>query len=197
MNRTTFRTHGVAFLAILFTSSAVFAQETPAPASASSVTARPSELENYLRSRLPNSQGRFGLGLSVGNTVTGVTAKLWAASNVAFQATAGEGAEGNDLRTHLDLLFSPGTWTSSDGKYILPFYTGIGAALGHNFASGQSLSYTEGGFRLPLGMSVLIRGNPVELFFEVAPEFTVRSNAALAGKYGVYMDGGIGARYYF
>jgi hypothetical protein len=42
-----------------------------------------------------------------------------------------------------------------------------------------------------------VRGNPTELFFEIAPEFTVRSNAAVRGKYGVYTDGAIGARYYF
>ena len=192
MSRTISGARRVAFLAIFFASAAAFAQAPATPPAAA-----PSAFDNYLQTRLPNSAGRFGLGLSVGNTVTGVTAKLWAASNVAFQATAGEGAEGNDLRAHLDLLFTPGTWTSSDGKYILPFYVGIGGALGRNFASGLSLSYTEGGFRLPVGMSVLIRGNPIELFFELAPEFTVRSNATLAGKYGVYADGGIGARYYF
>lgn len=186
-----------AFLATL-SSPPAFAQAVAAPAVIPPAQASaPSELDNYLNTRLPNSSGRLGLGLNVGNLLTGVTAKLWAAPNVAFQAAVGEGAEGNDLRTHLDLLFCPGTWTSPDGKYVLPFYVGIGGALGHNFASGLSLSYTEGGFRVPLGMSVMVRGNPIELFFEVAPEFTVRSNATLAGKYGVYTDGAIGARYYF
>jgi hypothetical protein len=129
--------------------------------------------------------------------LTGATAKLWANSTVAFQAAIGEGADGNNLRVHFDLLFSPGTWTSADSQYILPVYIGIGGSFGHTFAAGQSLSYTEGGFRLPLGMSILVRGNPVELFFEIAPEFTVRSNATLFGKYGIYTDGTIGARYYF
>ena len=92
--------------------------------------------------------------------VTGVTAKLWAASTVAFQGAVGEGAEGNNLRAHLDLLFCPGTWASSDGQYVLPVYLGIGGVLVHDFAVGQSPSATEGGFRVPLGMSVLVRGNP-------------------------------------
>ena len=198
MNRAILSAFCVISFAILLSSKVAFAQAAGAAAPASPASApAPSELDNYMRTRLPNSQGRFGLGLSVGNMLTGVTAKLWAASNVAFQAAVGEGAEGNDLRTHLDLLFIPGTWTSSDGKYVLPFYLGIGGALGHNFVSGQSLSYTEGGFRVPVGMSVLVRGNPVELFFEMAPEFAVRSNATLAGKYGTYTDGSIGARYYF
>jgi hypothetical protein len=67
----------------------------------------------------------------------------------------------------------------------------------YDFAFGQSPGATEGGFRIPLGMSVLVHGNPIELFFEIAPEFTVRSNAAVRGKYGVYTDGTIGARYCF
>ncbi len=198
MNRTTSSAFCVTSLVMLLSSLSAFAQVVSAQAAAPPAqAAAPSELDNYLKTRLPNSSGRLGLGLNVGNLLTGVTAKFWAAPNVAFQAAVGEGAEGNDLRTHLDLLFCPGTWTSPDGKYVLPFYVGIGGALGHAFASGQSLSYTEGGFRVPFGTSVMVRGNPVELFFEVAPEFTVRSNATLAGKYGVYTDGAVGARYYF
>jgi hypothetical protein len=143
-----------------------------------------------------NRPGRFGLGLNVGNLLTGASAELWAAQAVAFQAALGEGAEGNDLRSHLDLLFSVSTWTSADGQYRLPAYLGVGGAIAHRFAAGQTPSFTEGGFRIPLGLSVLVRDNPVALFFEIAPEFVVRSND-VAGKYGFYVDGAIGARYFF
>lgn len=165
------------------------------PSTSPGATAASSDSQSY--SRLPNSPARFGLGLAVGNVLTGVTAKLWAASTVAFQAAVGESASGNNLWAHFDLLFSPGIWTSADGQYILPVYVGIGGVLGHDFASGAIASDTEGGFRLPLGMSVLVRDNPMELFFEIAPEFTVRGNANPRGKYGVVTDGAIGARYYF
>lgn len=83
----------------------------------------------------------------------------------------------------------------------------MGGVLGRTFLSSVSgpvnelsLSDTEIGFRVPLGMSVLVRGNPVELFFEIAPELTIHSNpmtAAGQGKYAVYADGAIGARYYY
>ena len=199
MNRFPFRAPFLGFLVLLLSSPAVLAQEAslptlapPAPAAQTTSTQDP-----HLYSGLPNSPARFGLGLNISNMVTGVTAKLWAASTVAFQGAVGEGAEGNNLRAHLDMLFCPGTWASSDGQYVLPVYLGIGGVLVHDFAVGQSPSATEGGFRIPLGMSVLVRGNPIELFFEIAPEFTVRSNAAVRGKYGVYTDGAIGARYYF
>lgn len=147
--------------------------------------------------QLPNHAGGFGLGLNVGNELTGITAKVWAAPSVAFQAAVGEGTQGNDLRCHIDLLFSIGTWASADGHYLLPVYLGVGGVLNHDFAAGQYPSDTEGGFRVPLGMSVLVRGNPVELFFEMAPELTVRSDSALRGRIGFYADGAIGARYYF
>jgi hypothetical protein len=186
-------------VAILLASPAATAQDFAAPSQPASAPSAPptSSQESSVYSGLPNSPARFGLGLGIGNRLTGVTGKLWAASTVAFQAALGEGADGNDLRAQIDLLFSPGTWRSSDGQYVLPVYVGVGGAFGHAFTAGQSLSYTEGGFRLPLGMSILVRGNPIELFFEIAPEFTVRSNATLFGKYGIYTDGSIGARYYF
>ncbi len=200
MNRIPSSALYLGFLTTLLASPAATAQDSgfassPATVPAPQAPSSPPESRTY--SGLPNSPARFGLGLGVGNMLTGVTAKLWAASTVAFQGALGEGADGNDLRVHFDLLFMPGTWTSSDGQYIVPVYVGIGGAFGHTFAAGQSLSYTEGGFRLPLGMSVLVRGNPIELFFEIAPEFTVRSNSTLFGKYGIYADGSIGARYYF
>ena len=100
-------------------------------------------------------------------------------------------------RAHLDMIFSPGTWTSSDGQYVLPVYVGIGGVIAHDFSAGQTSSTSEGGFRLPIGTSVLVRGNPIELFFEIAPEFTVCSNSAIRGEYGIYTDGAIGARYCF
>ena len=52
----------------------VAVQATPVPAAGGA---------DYAAAALPNIPGSFGLGLSVGNMVTGVTAKLWAASTVA------------------------------------------------------------------------------------------------------------------
>ena len=143
----------------------------------------------------PNRPGWFGLGLNIGNVETGVTAKLWASSRTALQAALGDGPAGNAVRLNLDLTFSPYEWRASGDRYALPFYVGLGGVLGHSFAAGERPASTEAGFRLPLGMSILVPDNPVELFFEIAPEFTVRDSSTL-GRYIFYTDGAIGARYY-
>jgi len=191
------------FLTLLLVSPELRAQDALTPprvASTPAVSADPAApvaKDTVAYTGLVNSPLRFGLGLNVGNLVTGVTAKLWASSAVAFQTALGEGPDGNNIRWHLDMIFSAGTWTSSDSQYVLPFYVGIGGVFDHQFAAGQNVSYSGGGFRIPVGMSVLVRGNPIELFFEIAPEFTVRGNSNQIGKYVMNADGSIGARYFF
>jgi len=143
-----------------------------------------------------NRPGAFGVGVNIENRVSGATVKLWAGPRVAAEATAGGGADGNDLRAHVGLDFSLAQWASPDGHYLLPIYVGVGGVLGHTFASGAIPTQTEAGFRLPIGMSVLVRANPVELFFEVAPELTVAGTSSPAGKYVIAADGAIGFRYY-
>ncbi len=197
MKRNCMRTVVLGLLVLLVFAETASAQEINRGASGSAASSGADVQVAKMPGLLLNSPSRFGLGLNVGNRLTGVSAKLWAASAVAFQAALGESPDGNNLRCHLDLLFSVGTWTSADGHYLLPAYLGVGGVFGHDFSAGQYPSSTEGGFRVPVGMSVLVRDNPVELFFEVAPEFAVRSNATLRGKYTVSADGAIGARYYF
>ena len=143
-----------------------------------------------------NRSGAFGVGVNIGNRVSGVSLKLWASPGVAAEAAAGGGAEGNNLRAHVGLDFSLAQWASPDGQYLLPIYLGVGGVLGHTFASGAIPSGTEAGFRVPIGMSVLVRANPVELFFEVAPELTVAGTSSPSGKYVIAADGAIGFRYY-
>jgi hypothetical protein len=144
-----------------------------------------------------NQPGWTGLGINIGNLVTGATLKVWASPKVAVQAALGGGSDGNDVRTHVDLIYSPVQWSSPDGQYLLPLYFGLGGVAGHTFSSGAAPSSTDAGFRVPVGMSVLVRGNPVELFFEVAPELAIRTTSSPAeGKYTLAADGAIGFRYY-
>jgi hypothetical protein len=170
-------------IAILLAANVAMAQSAP-PAD---VAAQPS---------FANRAGAVGLGVNIGNRVTGVTFKFWASPRVALAAAAGGGSDGNDLRGHLTLTFSPAQWASPDGQYLLPIYLGIGGVIAHTFPSGAIPSGTTAGFRVPVGMSVLVRANPVELFFEVAPELTIGSTSAPRGRYVVAADGAIGFRYY-
>jgi hypothetical protein len=143
-----------------------------------------------------NRPGWSGVGVNIGNLVTGVTGKLWASPKVALQAALGTGTGGNDIRFHADVTYGAAQWLSPDGQYLLPLYAGLGGAVGHTFASGPAPSATDVGFRIPIGMSVLIRGNPVELFFEVAPELAVRTSSSSEGRFTFAADGAIGVRYY-
>jgi hypothetical protein len=180
---------------LLLIAPAARGQDGSPPTSATSAT--PSAAQPTTSAAFGNHPLWTGVGINVGNLVTGVTAKMWASSRVAVQAAAGGGADGNDIRFHVDLTFSPAQWLSPDGQYLLPLYVGVGGVVGHTFASGPTVNSTEAGFRVPIGMSVLVRGNPVELFFEVAPELAVRSTSSPAvAKYTVAADGAIGFRYY-
>lgn len=177
---------------LLLVTSIAFALIATAPAPAHAV-----DLTAQAPNEFVNRPGWAGVGLNLGNIETGVTAKMWATSRMAVQAALGARPEGNAMRVNVDLTYSPYLWRSGDSQYGLPFYFGAGGVLGHTFATDVRPSSTEVGVRAPLGMSILVRNNPVELFFEIAPEFTVRSSAAPAqGRYTVYADGAIGLRYY-
>jgi len=139
--------------------------------------------------------GWWGVGVNIGNVETGVTSKVWLARRMALQAALGNRPEGNALRLNFDLTWSSYQWKPADEKYELLLYFGVGGALGHSFASGDRIASTEAGFRVPLGLSILIPDNPAEVFFEVAPEFTVR-DAPTLGRYTFYADGAIGLRCY-
>ena len=182
-------------IAVLLVSPVAAAQVATPPAAESVAAPAPaptaSEAPAYA-----NRPGAVGIGVNIGNRVSGATLKLWAGARVAAEATAGGGAEGNNLRAHVGLDFSLAQWASPDGQYLLPIYVGVGGVLGHTFASGAIPTQTEAGFRVPIGMSVLVRANPVELFFEVAPELTVAGTSSPGGKYVIAADGAIGFRYY-
>ncbi len=164
---------------------------------AAPATAHAVDLSAQAPDQFVNRPGWAGVGLNLGNVETGVTAKMWATPKMAVQAALGDVPSGNALRFNVDLTYAPYLWRSADNQYALPFYFGAGGVLGHGFASEAHPSSTEVGVRTPVGMSILVRNNPVELFFEIAPEFTVRSSTAPAqGRYTVYADGAIGLRYY-
>lgn len=143
--------------------------------------------------------GMFGAGFHIGNTSTGATGKLWFGEDVATQFAVGSGPLGNDLRFQLDLLYSPYRFEAEDNLYALPFYVGLGGQMGIFFKNPNPVDRTDVGLRIPMGMSVVIPDNPVELFFEVAPDFATYTTSAdkNTSHFVFYVDGQIGARFYF
>lgn len=142
--------------------------------------------------------GMFGAGFAIGNTSTGGTAKLWFSPDVAMQFGAGAGPLGNNVRFQLDLLYSYYRWDAEDGQYSLPFYFGIGGQAGIFFKYPYPADRTDVGVRVPVGMSIVVPNNPVEIFFEIAPDGAVYDDKISKKTRGVfYVDGQIGMRYYF
>ena len=142
--------------------------------------------------------GLFGAGMAIGNTSTGGTAKLWFSPEIAMQFGAGAGPFGNNVRFQLDFLYSYYRWDSEDGQYSLPFYVGVGGQAGIFFKYPYPADRTDLGVRVPIGMSVVVPNNPIELFFEVAPDVATYDDTIAKKQRGVfYVDGQIGARFYF
>jgi hypothetical protein len=125
----------------------------------------------------------LGLGLVFGEP-TGLSAKLWTSERTALDAAlAWSFSEAGWLHLHADFLMHNYDLISvSEGKF--PVYFGLGAYLA--FSSELGL-----GARVPLGLAYQFEGAPVEAFAEIAP------GLSLFPAIGLYIGGGIGARYFF
>ena len=85
-----------------------------------------------------------------------------------------------------------------ENKYSLPFYAGVGGQAGVYFKHPWPDDRTDVGVRLPVGMSVVIPDNPVEIYFEVAPDVAMYHDDFDDKDHAVFfVDGQIGVRYYF
>ena len=142
--------------------------------------------------------GMFGAGFMIGNTSTGANAKLWFHRDVAVQFSAGSGPLGNNVRFQFDLLYVFHRVEGEENKYSLPFYAGVGGQAGIYFKHPWPDDRTDVGVRLPVGMSVVIPDNPVEIYFEVAPDVAMYHDDFDDKDHAVFfVDGQIGVRYYF
>ncbi len=141
--------------------------------------------------------GMFGVGIAIGNTSTGGTAKLWISPELAVQFGAGSGPLGNNVRFQLDLLYYYFKWNEPTGLYSLPFYAGVGAQSGISFENPYPADRTDMGIRVPTGMSVVVPGNPVELYLEIAADVGSYDDDLDDPRVVFFLDGQVGARYYF
>lgn len=147
-----------------------------------------------------DSPGMFGAGFMIGNTSTGATGKLWFTPEVAMQFSAGSGPLGNNVRFQLDVLYHYYKWVGQDDGdtlYVLPFYVGVGGQAGIFFKHPYPDDRTDLGVRVPVGMSIVVPDNPVEIYFEVAPDLAIYDDANDDERVVFYVDGQIGIRYYF
>lgn len=144
-------------------------------------------------------RGGTGLGLSIGQP-TGINFKTFLGRDIAFDATVGLGLlNGNHLQLNAGLLWH--NKLGGLGSTPVDWYFGLGAKLGyhdhhdHHDHKHKHHDHDEDdlhlGARAPLGVSIMLRSVPIDIFLEVAPVLWIVDHVDLE------LDGAIGFRYWF
>jgi hypothetical protein len=144
------------------------------------------------------SGGPFGLGIILGEP-TGLTGKVWFdRTEHALQFHLAWDFTDEGFAIFLDYLFHLYPWRSPGSGFELPLYVGIGGKLvfnthRHYYSRWRDHHHGDVGFgiRVPVGLAMLFKRAPVEIFLEIA--VGVRLIPETRGD----IDGGIGVRYYF
>lgn len=133
----------------------------------------------------------FGLGIIVGEP-TGLSAKAWIGEGSAVDFAAAWSLEGRDyFQLHADYLRHANVIDVNKG--FLPFYYGIGARmviLEDKFRREDEEDILFG-LRIPLGITYLFAGAPLDIFAELVPVIELFPSTDFD------VDGGVGIRYYF
>ncbi len=143
---------------------------------------------------IDSAQGQsrgFGLGLILGEP-TGLSAKAWLDDQSALDFAAAWSLEGrNSFQLHADYLRH--AFVIDVNKGSLPLYYGIGARVliledRDRFDDDDDVRL---GLRIPLGITYLFDGAPLDIFLELVPV------VELIPSTDVDLEGGVGIRYYF
>jgi len=128
--------------------------------------------------------GGFELGIILGEP-SGISSKIWFDRNTALDGAISWSLRDNseDLYLHADYLWhSYGLIDDSSG--LLPVYYGIGGRV-------VLADDTRLGARVPVGISWLLGGAPLDLFIEAAVILDIIPETEFE------MNGGIGIRFIF
>jgi len=131
-----------------------------------------------------SQSSNFGLGLIIGEP-TGLSAKYWTGESTAFDGSLAWSVNGryDAIHLHADFLKHKFGLISVD-KGQLPLYFGLGAKV--VMANDPVI-----GIRIPLGISYIFDGTPLDAFFEIVPVLNLIPSTEFD------VDGAIGLRYYF
>jgi hypothetical protein len=137
-------------------------------------------------------KGTFGLGIILGEP-TGISAKLYLQDDQAVQAAVGSAFLGGGLQIHADYVFHPYILQTRD-SFVLPVYVGPGVRL-ISYDDGRDSRYFALGGRGVAGLLFDFIEIPLDAFVEVAvvAEFGFREGKG----FGITLNAGAGARYYF
>lgn len=139
----------------------------------------------------------FGLGLMLG-APSGLSMKIFFHDDHAIDIGVGVGWFGGaTLYVHADYLFH--FQLLSAPTFDLPLYIGVGGKFilwfdegNHGYWGGDHHDGTLGaGVRVPIGIAFELNAIPLDIFLEIVPGLGVFPGV------GAFIDGAIGARWYF
>ncbi len=142
-------------------------------------------------------KGSLGAGIIIGEP-TGVCAKLYLQDDQAVQAALGLTFVSGGFQAHADYVFHP--WILEEREeFTLPAYIGPGVRLMQHAAGRDGDDDFRVGARAVAGLLFDFKEIPLDVFVEVAGIFEYRfgSDSADVNGFGLALNGGLGARYYF
>ena len=137
-------------------------------------------------------KGVLGAGLIVGEP-TGVSAKYYLADDRAVDLAIGGAVVGRGIQVHGDYLWHPWILEQKD-SFALPVYLGVGGRILNHDGGGGEEDHVRLGVRGPIGILFDFTRIPLDVFAEVAGVADYRTKG---DHFGLDINAGIGARYYF
>jgi hypothetical protein len=137
-------------------------------------------------------KGVLGVGLIVGEP-TGVSGKYYLADDRAIDLAIGGAIVGRGIQVHGDYLWHPWILEQKE-SFALPVYLGVGARILNHDGGGSDEDHVRLGVRGPVGILFDFTRLPLDVFAEVAGVIDYRTRG---DHFGLGINAGIGARYYF
>ena len=142
-------------------------------------------------------KGSLGVGIVLGEP-TGVAAKLYLQDDQAVQAALGLTFVTGGFQAHADYVFHP--WILEErAEFTIPAYIGPGVRLMQHRAGRDGDDDFRVGARAVVGMLFDFKEIPLDVFVEVAgiAEYRFGTDDPEIEGFGLALNGGLGARYYF
>ncbi len=139
----------------------------------------------------------LGIGIIIGEP-TGLSLKKWISNNRAIDGgIAWSFSENDSMHLHADYLIHRfDLFASKDLKRRLPLYYGLGARIKLKEGNDEKDKKKNDddvlvGVRVPLGISYLLTGDPIDLFAEIVPVLNLIPDTDFD------LNASVGVRYYF
>ena len=142
-------------------------------------------------------KGSLGVGIMIGEP-TAVCAKLYLDDDRAIQGALGATFVSGGFQVHADYVFHPLILEEREA-FTMPAYIGPGVRLMQHRAGRDGDDDFRVGARVVAGMLFDFKEIPLDVFVEVAgiAEYRIGSDDPDVEGFGLALNGGIGARYYF